>query len=231
MSLAEISAPKGAVYLSHHCVLKETSSTTKCHVVFDASSKTASGKSLNDVLMTGPVLQDSLVNILLRFRTPVIALTEDVRQMYRIVEVAATDCNYQRILWWLNDVGEYTLNTVTYGTKSASDLATKCVQQLLSNITESDPDTFEKASMGIYVDVILTGADSPKEARQLRQQLSEFFSTGVFHLRKWAPNHSSALEGVPEADLEVKIPIELHGSDTIKALGIHLQPCSDEFTF
>ncbi|XP_055543597.1 uncharacterized protein LOC129729140 [Wyeomyia smithii] len=234
MSLAEISAPKGAVYLPHHCVLKETSSTTKCRVVFDASSKTASGKSLNDVLMTGPVLQDSLVNILLRFRTPAIALTGAVRQMYRMVKVAAADCNYQRILWRWNEkdpVDEYTLNTVTYGTKSASYLATKCVQQLLSNIAESDPDTFQKASMGIYVDDILTGADSPEEARQLRQQLSEIFSMGGFHLRKWASNHSSALEGVPEADLEVKIPIELHGSDTIKALGIHWQPCSDEFTF
>ncbi|XP_055522845.1 uncharacterized protein LOC129717024 [Wyeomyia smithii] len=234
MSLAEIPAPKGAVYLPHHCVLKETSLNTKRRVVFDASSKTASSKSLNDVLMTGPVLQDSLVNILLRFRTPAIALTGDVRQMYRMVKVAAADCNYQRILWRWNEkdpVDEYTLNTVIYGTKSASYLATKCVRQLLSNLAESDPDTFQKASMGIYVDDILTGADSPEEARRLRQKLSEIFSTGGFHLREWASNHSSALEGVPEADLEVKIPIELHGSDTIKALGIHWQPCSDEFTF
>ncbi|XP_053686038.1 uncharacterized protein LOC128735581 [Sabethes cyaneus] len=234
MSLAAIPSPKRAVYLPHHCVLKESSSTTKCRVVFDASSKTTSGKSLNDVLMTGPVIQDSLINILLRFRIPAIALTGDIRQMYRMVKISASDRDYQRILWrWKEEdpIDEYTLNTVTYGTKPASYLATKCVQQLLNQIAHTDPDTFQKASLGIYVDDVLTGADSPEEAQRLRQRLSELFATGGFHLRKWASNHSSALEGVPEADLEVRIPIELHEDDTIKALGIHWQPCSDEFLF
>lgn len=70
--------------------------------------------------MTGPVLQDSLINILLRFRIPNVALTGDIKQMYRMVELAESDRNYQRILWrWSKDeaIQEYTLNTITYGTK------------------------------------------------------------------------------------------------------------------
>lgn len=41
--------PGIVVYLPHHCVFKESSSSTKIHTVFDASSKTDTGVSLNDV--------------------------------------------------------------------------------------------------------------------------------------------------------------------------------------
>ncbi|KYN12351.1 hypothetical protein ALC57_15464 [Trachymyrmex cornetzi] len=45
------------VYIPHHSVLRETSSTTKLRVVFNASCKTTNGTSLNDHLLIGPKLQ------------------------------------------------------------------------------------------------------------------------------------------------------------------------------
>ncbi|XP_065091062.1 uncharacterized protein LOC135712028 [Ochlerotatus camptorhynchus] len=56
-------------YLPHHPVIKESSTTTKLRVVFDASSKTSSGISLNDALLVGPVVQDDLRSIVMRSRT------------------------------------------------------------------------------------------------------------------------------------------------------------------
>ncbi|XP_067216952.1 uncharacterized protein [Linepithema humile] len=50
-------------YLPHYPVLKGTSLTTKLRVVFDASCKTSTGISMNDVLMVGPVLQPDLLDI------------------------------------------------------------------------------------------------------------------------------------------------------------------------
>ncbi|XP_044573281.1 uncharacterized protein LOC123257601 [Drosophila ananassae] len=70
-------------FLPHHCVLKEESSTTKLRVVFDGSAATASGYSLNDVLMSGPVIQPKLFHTLLRFRSHLVALTGDICKMYR----------------------------------------------------------------------------------------------------------------------------------------------------
>ena len=55
-------------YVPHHGVLKESSTTTKLRVVFDASAKTSSGVSLNDSLLTGPRIQDEIFKILVRFR-------------------------------------------------------------------------------------------------------------------------------------------------------------------
>ncbi|KAH8344545.1 hypothetical protein KR059_004999, partial [Drosophila kikkawai] len=47
-------------YLPHHAVLKPESTTTKVRVVFNASSPSANGTSLNDILYAGPVLQSDL---------------------------------------------------------------------------------------------------------------------------------------------------------------------------
>lgn len=87
------------VYLPHHCVFKESSSSTKIRTVFDASSKTDTGVSLNDVLHVGPTLQSSLIEIVMRFRFHQIALTGDLRKMYRQIILHTLDRDFQRILW------------------------------------------------------------------------------------------------------------------------------------
>ncbi|XP_024877009.1 uncharacterized protein LOC112457902 [Temnothorax curvispinosus] len=77
-------------YLPHHGVLKSDSTTTKLHVVFDASAKDLNGVSLNQVLRSGPKLKSDIVEILLRFRIGFVALTADVKQMFLqiLVELA-----------------------------------------------------------------------------------------------------------------------------------------------
>lgn len=54
-------------YLPHHPVFKASSTTTKVRVVFGGSAKTSSGFSLNDVSCVGPLVQDNLLDIILRF--------------------------------------------------------------------------------------------------------------------------------------------------------------------
>jgi len=59
--------PKNVYYLPHHGVLRDHSLTTKLRVVFNGSSFTTSGFSLNDVLHTGAKLQTDLFNVLIWF--------------------------------------------------------------------------------------------------------------------------------------------------------------------
>ena len=49
------------VYIPHHPIIREHSQTTKLRVVFNASSKTSNGVSLNDCMLTGPKLQSDLL--------------------------------------------------------------------------------------------------------------------------------------------------------------------------
>ena len=57
------------VYLLHHPILRESSSTTRLRVVFNASSLTSNGTSLNSHLYIGPKLLTDLVSIILRWLT------------------------------------------------------------------------------------------------------------------------------------------------------------------
>ena len=68
-----------------HVVKKDSSSTTKFRIVFDASAKSSTGVSLNDTLLVGPTMHPTLVDILIRFRLHRIALVADVGKMYRAV--------------------------------------------------------------------------------------------------------------------------------------------------
>jgi hypothetical protein len=81
--VTELQAELGSVYLPHYGVIKESSTTTKLRVVFDASLKSSNGASLNDVLAVGPRLQDDLTSIIVRFRFHQLVITVDISKMYK----------------------------------------------------------------------------------------------------------------------------------------------------
>ena len=95
---ADLGKPQHDVfYLPMHAVKKESSTTTKLRAVFDASAKSSTNVSLNDILMVGPTVHSSLVDVLLRFRLHRIAMTADISKMYRAVELVDSDRDLQSL--------------------------------------------------------------------------------------------------------------------------------------
>lgn len=86
-------------FLPHHVITKSSSVTTKFGVVFDASAKTDSGLSLNDVQFVGPALQNDIFSILVRFRKFRYAITADISKMYRQILINKNHKKFQRIFW------------------------------------------------------------------------------------------------------------------------------------
>ncbi|XP_055543304.1 uncharacterized protein LOC129728864 [Wyeomyia smithii] len=191
-------------YLPHHPVVKQESTTTKVRVVFDASCKTATGVSLNDVLLTGPVVQEDLRSIILRSRTKQLMLVSDVEKMFRQIEINAADRPLQSIRWHTDsskNAETYELTTVTYGTRPAPFLATRTFKQLAMDEQTHFPLAARAVEQDVYMDDVLTGVDNEETALNLGMQLEEMLEKGGFRLRKWASNCPSALQGMSEDNL------------------------------
>lgn len=113
-------------YIPHHAVEK------KFRVVFDGSSKTTNGKSLNDVQMVGEKLQLDLADQLMRFRFNRIAIVADVKQMFRQVVIDESQWDLLRIFWRESPsepLRTYQLTTVTYGMASSGHCAVRAMIQ------------------------------------------------------------------------------------------------------
>ncbi|XP_058456975.1 uncharacterized protein LOC131434325 [Malaya genurostris] len=222
-------------YMPHHAVIKPHSTTTKLRVVFDAFCRSSTGVSLNDGLLVGPVVQQDLLSITLRFRSHKFALVADVAKMYRMVKVAEEDQPLQRILW-RNAPNEpvkiYQLTTVTYGTASAPYLATKCLQRLGSEGTQSHPTAARVVANDFYVDDLLTGTDSIEEGVILASALIDLTNSAGFNLRKWSSNSQELLSSIPSELRDDRAILELDSSaSTVKTLGIIWEPANDCFRF
>ncbi|XP_076301705.1 uncharacterized protein LOC143219715 [Lasioglossum baleicum] len=191
--MSEVSADdhNSGFYLPHHAVIKASSATTKVRVVFDASAKSSSGVSLNDTLLVGPTIQNTLFTTLIKFRTHICVLTADIEKMFRQVKVHEEDSYYQKILWRQSvehPLKTYKLNTVTYGTACAPFLAIRCLKQLAEDDAKGFPLAARAFDQDFYVDDLLTGASDFNSALKLRNELIELAKLGGFNLRQWVSN-------------------------------------------
>jgi len=232
LSSSQFESPT-AYYLPHHGVLKEDRITTKLRVVFNGSSKTTSGFSLNDLLHVGPKLQNNLFDVLIWFRLRCYVFSSDIEKMYRQINVHKDDWQFQRILWLdeTNHLITYELTTVTYGLGCAPFLALRTISQLIKDEGEQYPLAVPVLNFGRYVDDLFGGADSIEQAQTVVQQIRQLCMAGGFHLQKWASNHPEVLSSIPHHDLIPMASIPIQENLIVNSLGLSWQPTTDTFKF
>ncbi|XP_041448462.1 uncharacterized protein LOC121404014 [Drosophila obscura] len=186
-------------YLPHHAVIKPDSTTTKLRVVFNASSPSANGTSLNDLLHAGPVLQSDLTLQILKWRYFRYAFNADITKMYRQIWVDPEHTRFQRILFRNaeGEIRDYELKTVTFGVNCAPFLAIRVLQQLSNDVQSQFPRASHIIRHLMYVDDVLAGADSTQDAQLAIRELQAALSSSGFPLRKWTANHKDVLAEIP----------------------------------
>lgn len=224
--MTEISRPVFGCYLPHHAVVRAASETTKLRVVFDASAKTTSGLSFNDIQHVGPVVQNDLFSILLRYRQHNFVVSADVEKMYRQILVDSTQRHLQLILWRDNPsepIKIFQLNTVTYGTASAPFLSTRCLIQLSKEC--NDQTTAQILSDDFYVDDFLSGADTEVELRGIVNSVTSALDSACLPLRKWRSNSPRIFK------TENSQPKQFDCSSQASVLGLKWDPTKDVLQF
>ena len=193
-------------FIPHHCVLNSKKSD-KVRAVFDAGAK-FKGISLNDNLLKGPDLLNSLITILIRFRLGQYAVIADIKQMFHQLKVRESDQDALRFLWgttkFENPV-EYVMNVhlsgkndspcvVNYGLK-------RCAKDQSNNFNAK---TVECVDKDFYMDDFTKSNDSEKYLLTLSNELIEMFLNCSFRLTKWLSKGNIIMSSLPQGEFSPK---------------------------
>ncbi|KAG1656930.1 hypothetical protein GQR58_023669 [Nymphon striatum] len=214
-------------YLPHHPVIKTSSFTTKVRPVFDASAKGPNGVSLNDCLHSGTSLIPDLVAVLIRFRRWTVALCGDIEKAFLQINLDKSERDFHRFLWKQNNkIRHMRFKRVTFGVKCSPFLLNAVVKFHLQNQTPSD--AVHELHDNLYVDDLLTGANSVEEAIDLYQQTTEIIAKAGMNLRQWASNSPEIIKSIQQC--RKGNVCELNNNQT-KILGLVWDCETDSFSF
>lgn len=224
-------------YLPHHGVY-HPKKPDKLRVVFDCSAKFC-GVSLNDSLLTGPDLINSLIGVLCRFRKEDIAIICDVERMFHQFLVTPESRDYLRFLWWENgdlekEPQEYRMTVHLFGASSSPGCANFGLKYL-AQLHENDfPSAASFIKKNFYVDDGLTSVATVKEAKELILDTQDICRRGGLRLHKFNTNKKEVLNCVNPSDRAIAVqPLELKMDITPseRALGVQWLMEEDTFSF
>ena len=234
-----VEADPGKVwYIPHHGVY-HPKKPEKIRVVFDCSAKFA-GTSLNDQLLQGPDLTNSLVGVLTRFRQEPVAFMGDIEAMFYQVLVPAEQRDFLRFLWWPNGdmngtLVEYRMTVHPFGAVSSPSCSNYALRKTASeNEAEVGTAAAETMRRNFYVDDCLKSVSTKAEAKDLISSLRQACGKGGFRLTKFICNERDVLETVPEEERSKDVKtLDLNYDDLPieRALGVHWCVESDTFGF
>ncbi|XP_047510573.1 uncharacterized protein LOC125053303 [Pieris napi] len=234
ISLLENDNKNQGYYIPHHAVARLDKTSTRWRMVMDASAKTSSGLSLNDILYTGDSLQSDLFNIMLDFRLYKFAFIADIKQMYLQVCVSENDRKYLKILFRFNSTSPlhvYQFNRVCFGLRCSPYLAMRVLRQLCYDEKVRFPNAIPIIENNTYVDDVCYSVPSLPFGLKLCEELRELVRLGGFELVKWASNTSELIENLSSSDNQLG-KIDFDGSENnLKVLGLQWSPTTDEFTY
>ena len=183
-------------YLPHHPVVREDKSTTKLRIVYDASAKTC-GPSLNECLYAGPKFGQSIIDILLRFRTHRTALAADIEKAFLMISIAPHDRDVLRFLW-VDDISKKSpkimtlrFTRVVFGVSSSPFLLNATIKHHMQKYREIYPEFVKTFARSIYVDDVTYGASDDDAAFELYVKSKKVLAEGGFNLRKFVSNSQS----------------------------------------
>lgn len=229
-----LAATPGHYFIPHHAVVKSVNQRIKLRVVFDASARTSSGTSLNDIVFTGQKLQQDISTLLMSCRLQRYMFMADICKMYRQIRMDPEDRQYQHILWRNNPsepLLEYALSTITYGVACSPFQAIRVLHQLEIDEGFRYPAAKHVLSSQTYVDDIITGANSVSALLSLQNQVRQLLAKGGFEMKKWASNSPEVLQSVPVEDQVIELSFDPKNDAFVKVLGLHWDPVEDVFSY
>ena len=237
----EAAAPNARRWFLPHHAVTNPNKPDKVRVVFDAAA-TYRGVSLNEKLLTGPDLLQSLPGVLLRFREGPVAIAADIKQMYHQIKIAKEDQPAISFLWRDLDGSRqpevYQMEVLIFGARSSPATANYVLGKALRDNWREESAMPGKNSESIqrsfYMDDFLMSTEDVKGARHLKQEATRALAEGGFQLTKWRSNQDEALKGTPageKTNLDSTLCLGASAGAADKALGVVWDESRDTLGF
>ena len=194
------------------------------------------GVSLNDRLMKGPDLYNSLVGILSIFRERPIAMCGDLREMLQEIRIREEDRGSQRFLNRNQQTGvtnpsdgsaDFWRGVITLHRSRNQEPQRRRIQEGVPRSLSSDNQAYR-----IYMDDYLDSCNTVEEAISRAHQVAYVHRKGGFEIRNWMSNSSEVLDSLqPSAAAQRGAELAFGDEELARVLGLIWSPDSDIFTF
>ena len=225
-----------AWYIPHHAV-HHPKKPDKVRVVFDCSAN-FQGTSLNQHLLSGPELVNSLVGVLCRFRENIIAVVCDIEQMFYQFAVPVEQRDFLRFLWWekgdlARDPKEFRMTVHLFGASSSPGCCNFGLKHAARLSKGEYPLASQFVDRNFYVDDGLVSVASPEEAVLLAQQAQQLCAQHGIRLHKFNSNCADVLKGLDPKDVvSSEDPVKLDTQEECeRTLGVRWNLEKDTFGF
>ena len=202
-------------YIPHHAVINPEKTSTKVRFVYDALAKINKGqKSLNECLYPGPTMLKDLTGILLRFRLNKTAIVADIEKAFLQIGLLEDAKDMTRFFWLKNkgrltvenNVQVYRFNRVPFGIIDSPFLLAATLDHHLKNYENPTAETMRE---NIYVDNVITGKDTIREAVNFYTEAKQIFSKASMNLRDWVSNDESVMKEIAIEDRANQGPMKV----------------------
>ena len=166
-------------------------SQDKPRIVYDGSA-TVDGRCINDCILSGPDLLNSLTDVLAKFRLGQYALMADITKCFFQVLLPEKQQDYFRILWYKDDdvqqgqIESYKFTRHVWGVISSPYIACAAIRKTAAdNPTNASSHTTETVKGCMYMDDMLFSRDTQDEAQLVAKEAVELLDSRGFELVKW----------------------------------------------
>jgi len=204
--------PGAGYFIPWRIVHNEGSLSTPCRIVFDASSKTPGGDSLNGVLAKGSNRLVKLQNLLAKFRQAAAAVTADISMAYNGTKLKPEYLKFQRYLWKegleaANPTQVMYVLTLIYGVKPSGGQTQVSIEKMAGHYLERGEKVIgaEILINEVYVDDVMASRDSIAECYQAASDISEILAIGSMAVKAFTFSGQAPAEEVSADGVHVSV--------------------------
>lgn len=223
----KIISPK-TFFLPHFAVSNPKKDSLR--LVFDAAAK-VQGTSLNDFLLPGPDLNQSLLAVMFKFREKPIAVCGDLKEMFLQIAIRKEDQEAQRFLYRTDvnqPVSQYVMGRAIFGATCSPTIAQYVKNVNAEKFAAESSRAVEAIVKRHYVDDYVDCFSTVEEAVKVVQEVINIHRHGGFVMHKIISNSEKINKhfGTPTFH-----NMNITSGNIEKILGMQWSPKTDDFVF